>query len=83
VIQQKKYFYQIKEILKYPNIIIECSFILDEDLPHAKEKKHMAWSNLKPLVQSNSQIQWILTHFSQKYKKELVENFFKMKICLI
>jgi ribonuclease Z len=65
-----------KQILKYPNIIIECSFILEEDLEHAKQKKHMAWSRLKPFVQSNPLTQWILTHFSQKYKKELVEEFF-------
>ncbi len=65
-----------KQILGYPNIIIECSFILEEDLEHAHEKKHMAWSQLKPFVKSNSSIQWILTHFSQKYKKEFVEDFF-------
>lgn len=63
-------------ILEYPNIIIECSFILDEDLSHADEKKHMCWSNLKQYVQSNPQTNWILTHFSQKYKKEQVEEHF-------
>lgn len=63
-------------ILEYPNIIIECSFILDEDLSHADEKKHMGWSNLKQYIVSNPQIHWILTHFSQKYKKEQVEEHF-------
>jgi ribonuclease Z len=65
-----------KQILKYPNIIIECSFIFDEDLDNADKKKHMCWSNLKPFVETNSQINWILTHFSQKYKREQVENYF-------
>jgi ribonuclease Z len=68
-----------KKILSYPNIIIECSFVLQEDLSHAIEKKHMAWSNLKPYVQSNPNIQFILTHFSQKYKKEQIEEFFKQE----
>jgi ribonuclease BN (tRNA processing enzyme) len=37
----------------------------------------MCWSNLKKYIQSNSSTQWILTHFSQKYKKEFVEDFFQ------
>jgi len=65
-----------KKILSYPNIIIECTFINEEDQTHAKEKLHMAWSNLKPYVESNSNTNWILTHFSQKYRKEQVETFF-------
>lgn len=68
-----------KKILSYPNIIIECSFILDEDLSHAIEKKHMWWPNIKPYIQSNPNTNWILTHFSQKYKKEQVEEFFKQE----
>ena len=68
-----------KKILSYPNIIIECSFVLDEDIDHAKEKKHMGWANLKPYVKSNNQTNWILTHFSQKYKKEQVEKFFEQE----
>ena len=68
-----------KKILSYPNIIIECSFVLEEDLSHAIEKKHMGWSNLKPYIQSNPNINWILTHFSQKYKKIQVEEFFKQE----
>jgi ribonuclease Z len=68
-----------KKILSYPNIIIECSFVLDEDLSHATEKKHMGWSNLKPYLQLNPNTNWILTHFSQKYKKEQIEEFFKQE----
>ena len=65
-----------KKILSYPNIIIECSFVFEEDINHADEKKHMAWSNLKSYVETNQQINWILIHFSQKYKKEQIEAFF-------
>ncbi len=66
-----------KKILNYPNIIIECSFVFDDDLSHAKEKKHMGWSNLKPYILSNPNSNWILTHFSQKYRKEQIEQFFE------
>lgn len=68
-----------KQILSYPNIIIECSFVLEDDLSHAEEKKHMAWFNLKPYVQSNPNVNWILTHFSQKYKKDQIESFFEQE----
>lgn len=68
-----------KQILSYPNIIIECSFVLEEDLSHAIEKKHMSWYNLKSYVNTNPNINWILTHFSQKYKKEQIEEFFKQE----
>lgn len=70
-------FEQSPKILSYPNIIIECSFVFEEDLTHAQEKKHMGWPNLKPYVQSNPGITWVLTHFSQKYKKAQIEEFFE------
>ncbi len=66
-----------KKILNYPNIIIECSFVYPEDLSHAQEKKHMNWQLLKPYIESTPNTNWILTHFSQKYKKEQLELFFK------
>ena len=65
------------KILTYPNIIIECTFIDLSDMSNAVKKKHMNWHNLKPFVIANPQINWILTHFSQKYKKEYIENFFQ------
>jgi hypothetical protein len=37
----------------------------------------MGWPNLKPYVQSNPGITWVLTHFSQKYKKAQIEEFFE------
>lgn len=63
-------------ILKYKNIIIECTFIDEADLSHAKEKQHMNWINLEPYVRENKNTNWVLTHFSQKYKKSYVEEFF-------
>jgi ribonuclease Z len=67
---------QGKKILSFPNIIIECTFITTDDLSHAKEKQHMNWLNLKQYVQTNPQTNWILSHFSQKYKKDWVESVF-------
>lgn len=66
-----------KKILTYRNILIECTFVFDEDISHANEKKHMGWSNLKPYIEKYPQTNWILSHFSQKYRKEQLEIFFE------
>ncbi len=65
-----------KKILTYPNIIVECTFITENDIEHANDKKHMCWLNLKKYVEENTETNWILTHFSQKYRREEVETFF-------
>jgi len=65
-----------KNIFKYKNIIIECTFVYEDDLTHAENKKHMHWLNLKKYVESNVSTNWILMHFSQKYKKKDIEEFF-------
>lgn len=65
-----------KNIFKYKNIMIECTFVHEDDITHAENKKHMHWLNLKKFVESNISINWILMHFSQKYKKKDIEEFF-------
>ena len=37
----------------------------------------MNWINLKKYVLSNPNTNWILTHFSQKYKKKQIEELFE------
>jgi F0F1-type ATP synthase delta subunit len=51
--------------------------LTEEDLSHAEEKKHMNWINLKPIIQANPEVTFVLTHFSRKYKKEFVDEFFE------
>ncbi len=70
-----KMFEMNNNILKYKNIIIECSFIDEKDIHHAESKKHMHWNNLEPYVRENKN-NWILIHFSQKYKKSYILDFF-------
>jgi ribonuclease Z len=70
-------FPENKNLLNYKNIIIECSFLYDDDLQHAIEKKHNHWKFLFPYVVANPQVHFILIHFSPRYKKEEIEKFFE------
>ena len=64
-------------ILNYKTVICECTFLTEDDLSHAEEKKHMNWINLRPIIKSNPEVTFVLTHFSRKYKKEFIDEFFQ------
>lgn len=64
-------------ILDYPVIFIECTFVLDEELENAHKTKHIHWSQLKPYVENNPQITFILFHFSKRYTENQLDSFFK------
>lgn len=72
-----------KEILndgnleKYKTIMIECTFITDDDIDQATKTMHMHWNSLKPYVINHPDITFILYHFSRRYKKTELEEFFK------
>ncbi len=64
------------EILDFPIIIIECTFLYEEDIEIAKEKKHIHWNELKPYILKNPDRLFILIHFSQRYKDDEILKFF-------
>jgi ribonuclease BN (tRNA processing enzyme) len=68
-----------QEIYMYKTIIIECTYIYDteEEIKLAKNNKHMHWINIKDIIQTHNDIQFILIHFSMKYTKKEIEEFFK------
>lgn len=66
-----------KEIEKYPVIMIECTFILDDEIKRADETKHMHWNYLKDYVNKHPDITFILYHFSSRYKPSVIDDFFK------
>lgn len=63
-------------ILKYPVIFIECTFIKQDDISHADAKKHIHWEQLKPIVKQNKDKLFVLFHFSLKYKDSEIIEFF-------
>ncbi len=68
-------------ILKYPVIMIECSFLYDDDYAVSLEKKHIHWRSLKPFVIDNPKTMFVLIHFSLRYTELEIAAFFK-KECL-
>lgn len=63
-------------ILSYPVIVVECTFLKPEDLPHAKKKNHIHWNQLETIMR-NKPNHFILTHFSKKYTWTDVKKFFE------
>ena len=72
-------FNSSSNILKYPVIIIECTFLNDGDKSNEQLKKdgHINWNQLKPFVLKYSFITFVLIHFSCRYKQEEIIEFFK------
>jgi ribonuclease Z len=70
---------QNQEIYTYKTIIIECTYIYDieEEIKLAKINKHIHWMNIKDIIKNHNNIQFILIHFSMKYTKKEIEEFFK------
>ncbi len=64
-------------LLKYGVIMIECSFLYDDDFDQSLTKKHIHWKSLKPYVIGNSHITFVLIHFSLRYTEQDIASFFK------
>jgi len=64
------------QFLTYPVVIIECSFLLDDECDLATQKKHIHWNHLRPYVESNPATLFILTHFSLRYRDQEIKDFF-------
>ena len=57
-----------KNILTYPNIIIECTYFDDDDISQSLNRKHMHWSFLKNIVLENKSTSFYLIHISAKHR---------------
>ena len=58
---------------KMPVIICECTFLEGEQ---SNEKGHTHWNGLKPIIEQNPHITFVLIHFSIKYRPEELKSFF-------
>lgn len=68
-------------IFNYPVIITECTFLEDGQKERAKKTSHTLWSELKPFVQKNPKVIFVLTHFSLRYSVEEILMFFQEEQC--
>jgi hypothetical protein len=65
-----------ESVFSYRTIIVECTFLVDKDMKHAKKDKHMHWNNLKPIVLAHPAIHFILIHFSARYSPDEIDAHF-------
>jgi len=64
------------KIYEYPTIIIECTYIYDDEECLAEKNKHIHWNDIKNVICDKKHIQFILIHFSMKYTIEEIKDFF-------
>lgn len=65
------------ELLEFPVLIVECTFIDDADEAQATKTKHMLWRHLKPIVAAHPNTTFLLIHFSLRYTTAQVHTFFE------
>lgn len=65
------------QILEYPIVIVECTFLEASELKNAHKKFHICWTELEQIVRDNPDTTFVLIHFSNKYKNDYIEKFFK------
>lgn len=65
------------QILNYPVIFIECTFLYPEEMENAIQTKHIHWLDIEPYVINNPNSIFVLIHFSLRYKEEEIIQFFR------
>lgn len=65
-----------ESIYMYPTIIIECTYIYEYEMILATNNHHICWNDIKYIIKEKNSIQFILIHFSMKYRKEEITDFF-------
>jgi hypothetical protein len=63
-------------IYTYPTIILECTYIYPDEISLAKKNHHIHWDEIKEIIKEKESNQFILIHFSMKYRKEEIIEFF-------
>eukprot|EP00760_Papus_ankaliazontas_P039769 PhM_4_TR9778/c0_g1_i1/m.39241/K00784/rnz; ribonuclease Z len=66
------------QLLSMPVVIVECSFISEDERENAKRTCHTLWPNdLDNIVKQNPETHFVLTHFSHRYKSAEILSFFQ------
>jgi len=71
-----KVFETSPEILEYPVVIVECTFLLDEHVSAAEPSGHMHWKFLSEIAGKHKKTTFVLIHWSMRYKVEDIRKFF-------
>ena len=63
---------------KFPNVIIECTFIHQEHIQEAIDRKHLHITDLEPYFIKNKDTIFILIHFSSRYIIDEIKEYQKV-----
>jgi len=66
-----------ESIKKYRTIMIECTFIMDDEMLQAEKTFHIHWKDIEGYIKENKDKTFILYHFSQRYNTNELREFFK------
>lgn len=58
-------------------IFVECTFLSEDEIENACRTGHTHWIQLKPTIESYPDVTFVLLHFSRRYKKDDIEEFFR------
>lgn len=65
------------DIFNYNTIIVECTYLYEDDIVHADKNKHIHWLQLEEIVYTHPHNIFILIHFSQRYSNSEIWAFFE------
>jgi ribonuclease Z len=69
-------------ILNYPLVFIECTFLYPDELDNAAKTKHIHWLHLRDYVINNPNTLFVLIHFSLRYTDNEILDFFAKEMGL-
>ena len=64
-------------ILLYPIIFIECTYLYPHEVVLSESNKHIHWNHLCPYIQANVDNLFVLIHFSLRYEENEIIDFFE------
>ncbi|MEL6341880.1 MAG: hypothetical protein AAFV53_02030 [Myxococcota bacterium] len=71
-----KVYQQHPELLDYPVIVGECTFLDPVHRDDAWARKHTHWDDLRPIIVDHPQTTFVVTHFSLRYRSAQIRSFF-------
>lgn len=71
-----KVFENYPQLLNFPVVITECTFLYDSEYDRAQRDGHTVWSDLQSIIENNPDTHFLLTHFSLRYSDKEIINFF-------
>lgn len=64
------------KLFHFPVIIVECTFLAEQDVASCEGTGHIHWNHIKPCIKKHPKVTFVLIHFSLRYKDSYITEFF-------